>query len=145
MNKSLNDVINLVIHADPAKRSLGFKYIGKHRYTDALEFCLNALQHDDDDDVRASAAWALDQINSPDTVYDLIQALYDPCFSVRSNASWALIHIARRTIPQLVIPEIIDILAESTDEDARQMAYMILHHIGGKDARNAINRYWKDK
>lgn len=145
MSKSLDDVINLVINSDPAKRSLGFKYIGKHRYMDAIDFCLNALQHDEEEDVRASAAWALDQINSPDTVYDLIQALYDPCYSVRSNAGWGLVHIARRTIPQLVIPEIIDILAESTDEDARQMAYLVLHHIGGDEARRAISRYWKDK
>ncbi|MFW5709008.1 MAG: HEAT repeat domain-containing protein [Chloroflexota bacterium] len=131
----------MVSSQDPARRALGLKYIGKHRYHDAIDVCIYSLE-DEDADVRAFAAWALDQLGNPETVPALIGALHDPNFGVRSNAGWALVHLARRLIPYVVVPDVIDILADSKDEQARQMAYLVLYHIGGPEANAAIERYW---
>jgi HEAT repeat protein len=99
--------------------------------------------HDHDGDVRAMAAWALDRLGSPETVPDLIAALYDPLFGVRSNAGWALVHIAQRNVPQVVVPDVVDVMVEGDNADARQMAYLVLRYIGCEEALEAINRYWR--
>lgn len=142
MRMSFEQVMMMVSSPDPNQRSLGMKYIGKHRYHDALAVCISSLD-DDNGDVRAFAAWALDQIGSPESIPALIDALWDDEFGVRSNAGWALVHMARRLLPNLVVPDVIDILRDSENEDARQMAYLILHHIGGETALEAIKLYWR--
>ena len=142
MRMSFEQVLMMISSPNPHERSLGMKYIGKHRYRQALDVCISSLD-DEDDDVRAFAAWALDQIGSPDSIPALIDSLWDATFGVRSNAGWALVHMARRLTPHLVVPDIIDVLKDSQNQDARQMAYLILHHIGGDTAMEAIKLYWK--
>ncbi len=142
MNKSSAEIIALLENPSPPDRALGLALVGKQLCYPALEHCLIALQ-DVDQEVRERAAWALDQLSSPVCVPSLIGALYDKAFAVRSNAGWALVHLAQRTIANVVVPDVIDVLSESNDEDARQMAFLVLQHIGGEVAQEAIKRYWK--
>ncbi len=142
MHKSFEEVMMMVSSSNADERALGLRYIGKHRYRTALDVCILSLA-DEHNDVRAWAAWALDQLGSPETIPDLVAVLKDPEFGVRSNAGWALVHLARRWSDALVVPLLVDILEESTNDDARQMAYLVLHHIGGEDARRAMNDYWR--
>lgn len=142
MPKSFEEIMLLIHSAEPSRRALGMKYIGKQRYYEAIHVCVLSLK-DEEDEVRASAAWALDEFGSPDTIPELINALYDSNFGVRSNAGSALIHMARRTIPSLVIPEVVDVLRDDSNPAARHMAYLVLHHIGGAEAQEAIKHYWK--
>ncbi|HRF93550.1 MAG TPA: HEAT repeat domain-containing protein [Aggregatilineales bacterium] len=142
MDISLEETLYLLTSPLAHERVLGLQYAGKYRYYDTLEACLNCLI-DPDEDVRAYSAWALDQLSKPETIPALLNALNDTSFDVRSHAGWALVHLARRTIPDMILPEVIDILSESDHEGARQMAYLILHNIGGAIAQDAIKRYWK--
>jgi len=141
MNKSPEELITMLEETNELKRALALKFIGKYRYLNLIDHCVESLE-DPSAEVREFAAWALDQLGSPQTVPALLNALYDPVFGVRSNAGWALVHIARRTIPNIVVPDVIDVL-QDTDENAQQMAYLVLHHIGGETARAAIRHYWK--
>lgn len=143
MQKSFEEVMLLVSSSDPSRRSLGMKYIGKQRYYEAIHVCQLSLHEAEEDEVRASAAWALDEFGSPDTIPDLINALYDPNFGVRSNAGSALIHMARRIIPALVIADVVDVLRDESNPAARHMAFLVLHHIGSSEAQAAIKQYWK--
>lgn len=143
MKKSLHDILKLLDSESAKDRALGLTYIGKQRRYNMLHQCMGCLQHDDDDKVRAMAVWALDRLGSPVTVPILIDAMHDIMFGVRSGAGWALVHIAERTLPEMVVPDVIDVLAESGNEDARQMAYFVLSHIGGAMADDAIARYWR--
>jgi HEAT repeat protein len=142
MKKSFEEVMMMMSSPDATQRALGVKYIGKHRYRQAIDVCIASLS-DENDEVRAFSAWALDRIGDPETIPALIDALEDDTFGVRSNAGWALVHMARRLVAQLVIPDVVDVLRYSDNADARQMAYLVLHHIGGEDARNAMKLYWK--
>lgn len=116
--------------------------IGKSRVYELIHATIKILESDDDDDVRAMTAWALDQLGSPDTVPALTKAMYDSSFGVRSNVGWALVHIGRRVFPNLVVPDVIEILKDTSNYDARQMAYLILTRIGGDTSAQAIDTYW---
>lgn len=128
--------------SDPSLRTAALVIIGKSRGYELIHATINILESDDDDDVRAMAAWALDQLGSPDTVPALTKATYDLSFGVRSNAGWALVHIGRRVFPNLVVPDVIEILKDTSNYDARQMAYLILTRIGGETSTQAIKTYW---
>jgi hypothetical protein len=142
MHKSDVEIITLLESPEARKRGLGLTLVGKMLCYAALEHTMAAL-HEEDVELRERAAWALDQLCSPVSVPALIEALNDPVFGVRSNAGWALVHLAQRTIANVVVPDVIDVLAGSQNEDARQMAFLVLHHIGGEEATDAIRRYWK--
>lgn len=141
LSKSPEEILILLESRVAHERALGLKLIGKMRYYSMSDICIQFLE-DRSREVREFAAWALDQIASPEAVPYLIRALHDPAFGVRSNAGWALIHIAHRTLPNVVVPDVIDVL-QGPDENAQQMAYLVLHHIGGETARAAIRRYWR--
>jgi HEAT repeat protein len=140
-DKAIDQIIELSASTSPQDRALAMKIIGKYRHLGMIDYCFIAIK-DMNKEVREFAAWALDRLSSPDAVPALLFAMYDPVFGVRSNAGWALVNIARRTLPQVVVPDVIDVL-ESENEDAQQMAYLVLHHIGGTEAQAAIRRYWR--
>jgi HEAT repeat protein len=142
MGKSLDDLIIQLNSIDPQDRLLAVATIGRERLHSGIRH-VEASLHDQDEDVRAMAMWALDLFGSPMTIPVLLRALHDPCFDVRSNAGWALVHLAQRMIPNLVLPEVIDILRADDNQDARQMAYLVLARIGGEEAELAIRQYWK--
>lgn len=127
---------------DASQRSVALVLVGKSRVHSLMEQVTTILENDTEDEVRAMAAWTLDVLGNPDTIPALINALYDSSFSVRSNAGWALVHLGRRILPNLVVPEVIDVLKDKSSFDARQMAYLILTRLGGPIATEAIKTYW---
>jgi len=142
MGKSLDDLLLQLHSSDPHDRVLAVVTIGRERMHPATRFVEAAL-NDADCDVRAMAMWSLDLLGSPATIPVLLRALHDPMFDVRSNAGWALVHLAKRIFPGLVLPDVIEILRDDTNNDARQMAYLVLSRIGGTEAEEAIRLYWK--
>lgn len=144
IKKTADEVIAHLRSKDPNERRLGLMLAGKQYEYGAVPFCSRALLTEDDDEIRALAAWALDMLGSPVTVPALVEAMHDPAFDVRSNAGWALVHVAQRTIPEIVVPEVIDVMRDSDNYDARQMAYLVLRNIGGEICQEAIRLYWRD-
>jgi len=141
MKKSLIEILILARSDNPYERALAHRFIGKYWCYAALDHSIAALK-DTNDDVRSTAAWALDRLGSPEAVPALIDSLTDPVFTVRSSVGWALVHLAQRMVPEVVIPDVVDVLIQSANDDARHMAYLVLYHIGGEVAEDAIKRYW---
>lgn len=142
MEKSQTEILLLLQSPNSQERALALTFAGKQHCYTMRGRCVDALE-DPDNDVRAMAAWALDRLGSPETIPALINALNDATFGVRSNAGWALVHMAQRMMPEIVVPDIIEILRFSDSYDARQMAFLVLHHIGGDIAEDAIQRFWR--
>jgi len=142
MPKSLDDLLLQLHSPDPHDRVLAVVTIGRERLHPAVRYVESAL-NDPDAEVRAMAMWSLDLLGSPTTIPVLLRALHDTAFDVRSNAGWALVHLAKRMFPGLVLPDVIEILRDDDDYDARQMAYLVLARIGGDVAQEAIRLYWK--
>lgn len=142
MKDPISSIINGLTSPNPNERKIALLRVARTRPRGILGYVMGAL-HDDHDEVRAAAAWTLDELGDPDAIPALVDALHDPLFDVRSNAGWALVHLAHRLTPQLVVPDMVDILRGKESEDARQMARLVLEHIGSKDALDAIARYWK--
>lgn len=143
MKRSPTQILKQLKSSDPRDRTVALVLIGRSRLSVLSKEVVQVLEADADPDVRAMAAWTLDLLGLADTIPALLTALYDPYFGVRSNAGWALVHLAHRLFPQLVLPELIDILQDEAHADARQMAYLVLIRIGGREARQAIELYWK--
>lgn len=143
MNNDLTPNLKRQLNSpDASQRSVALVLVGKSRVHSLVDQVTIILENDVDDEVRAMAAWTLDILGNPDTIPSLINALYDSSFSVRSNAGWALVHLGRRIFPNLVVPEVIDVLKDKSSFDARQMAYLILTRLGGPVATEAIKTYW---
>jgi HEAT repeat protein len=138
----LEDLLKQLNSSNSRDQVVALVTIGQERRYSAIPQVVATLK-DRHHEVRAMAAWALDLLRSPETVPALIEALHDPVFEVRSNAGWALVHLAQRVFPNLVLPDVIDVLKDDDNEDARQMAYLVLLHVGGAEAEDAINQYWR--
>jgi HEAT repeat protein len=139
--KSVETILEYLRHEKPQKRCMGLLLVARQRVQSVYPVILELLG-DEDSEVRATAAWTLDELGIAEAIPDLIDALYDPVFSVRSNAGWALVHLAERHIPELVLPEVIDVLKDTNNYDAREMAYLVLQAIGGDAAWQAIRDHW---
>lgn len=98
--------------------------IARFRLQEYLDAVANLLLHDSLGTVRERAAWTLDYLNNANALPALIQALDDPSWSVRSGAGWALVHLGH-----IVIPAVQRVISESSNEDAREMAIMVLERI----------------
>jgi HEAT repeat protein len=142
MSKSMDDLLLQLNSSDPHDRVLAVVTIGRERIHSAARYVESALT-DPSGEVRAMAMWSLDLLGSPATIPVLLRALYDPAFDVRSNAGWGLVHLAKRIFPGLILPDVIEILRDDENYDARQMAYLVLSRIGGEEAEEAIRLYWK--
>jgi len=142
MSDKIPTIRRQMMSDDPSQRTVALVLIGKSRIHSLIPDVLSLLQHDQNDDVRSMAAWTLDVLSDPSTVPVLVHAMYDKSFGVRSNAGWALVHMGRRILPNLVVPDVIEVLRDETNYDARQMAYLVLTRIGGQTAYQAIDTYW---
>jgi HEAT repeat protein len=98
--------------------------IARFRLQQHLSAVINLLLHDTLDTIRERAAWTLDYLNNADALPALIQALHDPSWSVRSGAGWALVHLGH-----IAIPAVQRVLSESSNEEAREMALLVLERI----------------
>jgi HEAT repeat protein len=139
---SLEDIYQRMKSRNADERRIAMILIGKARKHELLADVIATLKHDIDGEVRETAAWALDLLGSVDAIPALVEAMYDAVFGVRSNAGWALVHLAQRVIPQLVIPEVVDVLKDREHEAAREMAYLVLVNINDDAARQAIKTHW---
>lgn len=142
MSDKIPTILRQLSSSDPSQRTVALVLIGKSRIHSLIPEVEQLLVDDGSDDVRAMAAWTLDLLGDPETVPSLIKAMYDKSFGVRSNAGWALVHMGRRIFPNLVVPDVIEVLKDKENFDARQMAYLILTRIGGNAAYQAIQTYW---
>lgn len=143
MPYSEQDILRRLDSPKPEDRRVGVIMIGKGRVYPLFGYLVDAMKHDQAEDVRAMAAWGLDLMSNAEAVPDLIDALYDEAFSVRSHAGWALVHLAQRFMPEMVVPDVIDVLKDDGKAHAQQMAYFILKRINNDAARIAIRRYWR--
>ncbi|MEM6282979.1 MAG: toll/interleukin-1 receptor domain-containing protein [Chloroflexota bacterium] len=119
--------------------------VGKDRILSAMRTAMSIMLSDPHADVRAAAAWALHQLGNVDAAPALIAALYDRSFDVRSNAGWALVDIGRRRdspASNAITTEVITVLRDGTTYDSREMAYQVLLRLGGREAADAIKKYW---
>ncbi len=82
------------------------------------------MLHDKEDPIRALAAWVLDELNLPESVPYLLQALTDPFWEVRSNAGWALVHLG----PDVAYP-LNSFIAENGDQEAVEMARLVVERV----------------
>lgn len=130
-------------HEKAYERRLALILIGRNRVYELVDEVIIILLDDNDTNVRAMAAWALDLIGSAETIPALVAAMYDMHFDVRSNAGWALVHLAQRLIPEVLLSDMIDVLQDETSPQAQEMAYLVLARIDHQEARRAIDLYWK--
>lgn len=138
-----NDLLRRLLSPEARDRQLAAATIGKLRRYDLLPDLIDLMHNDESREVRGMAAWALDLIGSPETVPALLDALYDSDFGVRSNAGWALVHLAQRFVPELLLGEVIEIIQDHETPSAQEMAYLILIRIHHIEARQAAERYRK--
>lgn len=131
------DILKNLKSSDPEVRAMTLTLIQGRGLTETVDAVIEAMC-DPDRQVRASAAWALDRLSDPRSVGVLIKAMYDQDSQVRSNAGWALVHMGA-----VVVPNVTQVLRDSKDEHAREMAYLVLSHIATAEAQDAINKYWK--
>ncbi len=143
MTYPVNTILRLLKDPTASERRLGLMLIVKDRSYDLSNVVVHMMLSDYESEVRSMAAWTLDILGIPDHIPALIQAMYDASFDVRSSAGWALVNMARRLTPQLVLPEVIEVLQDEDHECAREMAYLVLTRIGGQTATWAINEFWK--
>jgi len=109
---------------DPARRMRALTHIaarGLHEHFDSVVRCLLS---DASNEVRERAALALDNLNDRRAVPSLLQAIHDPSWGVRSAAGWALVHLGEG-----VRSDVERVAHESENQDARQMALMILQRL----------------
>jgi len=107
--------------ANPKTRCMALRKIAVHRIAELTEVVVTLLEKDRNTEVRAAAAWTLDQLQDPKTIPALMKAIHDPWWSVRSDAGWALVHLGP------VVREAVEqVLRETTNPDAREMAELIL-------------------
>jgi vesicle coat complex subunit len=121
--------------------------IGKDRIHNAMRPAISLMLSDKQPDVRAAAAWAIHQLGNVDAAPALIAALNDHVYDVRSNAGWGLVDIGRRRdslASRAVTQSVIDVLRDSDNYDTREMAYQVLVRLGGREATEAIEKYWDD-
>lgn len=142
MNYSDQEITSRLYSHDPDDRRVAAVMIGKARHHDYVDDLVHLLRSDLSADVRSMAAFGLDLLGSVDAIPDLIEALYDSSFDVRSNSGWALVHMAKRILPQLIIPDVVDVLCNDLHPHAQQMAALILYNIPDDDARIALDTYW---
>lgn len=127
---------------NPDDRRVAAVMIGKARRHDYADSLMDLLRDDESADVRAMAAFALDLLSTVDALPALIEAMYDTSFDVRSNAGWAIVNIAKRVIPLVVLPDVIEVLQDRDFPHAQQMAYLVLTRIPHDAARSALEKYW---
>lgn len=108
----------------PDERLEGLMTVSQFRLQPHLDQVIDLLLHDSVEKVRERAAWTLDALNNTNALSALIEAMYDPSWSVRSGAGWALVHLGK-----VVAPETQRILAESHHPGAREMATLVLQRI----------------
>jgi serine/threonine protein kinase len=110
--------------ADPGVRTRALRIVGVRGVSGLIDLAIARMLDDADSDVRAAAAWAIDQLDDPAAIPALLKALHDPSWGVRSDAGWALVHLG----PQ-VIPAVREVHETTKNGAAREMAKLVLDRL----------------
>lgn len=116
------DIEMLLNSEDGEDRERALIEISFEGYTEYFGRVIELMLSDPTRNVREAAARTLDNLNDPRAFPDLIKAIHDPYFGVRSAAGWALVHLGE----ELVRPEMEKIYKESDNAGAREMARLVL-------------------
>ena len=119
------DVATLLESDDAEDREKALTEIALRGYPEHFQRAIELMLSDPVTDVRAKAAWALDNLNDPRALPALIEAIHDHSFSVRSPAGWALVHLGE----YLVRADMERIHRESDNQGAREMALLVLQNL----------------
>lgn len=109
--------------------------VGERKIGEAFEEVIIVLQ-DSDSEIRATAAWVLDKLRDPRAIDPLVNAMADAEFNVRSNAGWALVNLGSPAIASVA-----EVLHQSKDAEAREMAYQVLYRMGNPAAKQVLKDY----
>jgi HEAT repeat protein len=138
-------VLGNLHHDDAQVRRMTLFMVGGNRLLSATSAAMALMLYDHDPEVRATAAWALDQLNNVEAASALVAALQDPAYNVRSNAGWGLVNMGRRRdspASRAITQQVIAVLRDGKTWETREMAHQVLVRLGGEDAQDAIDRYW---
>jgi HEAT repeat protein len=83
------DVANRLVAEDPEVRSVAARALGMIGDTRAVDPLANRITEDEDDSVRAAAAWALNQIGTEDALESAAAYADDRSFLVQDEAERA--------------------------------------------------------
>jgi hypothetical protein len=89
-----------------------------------LDRLLELLRGDPDGRVREHAALALDALGDLKAKDGLLAAIEDPVWGVRSQAGWALVHLGRA-----VLEDVLQVERTSKNPDALEMARLVLERL----------------
>src|SRR5262245_25280365 len=118
------DVADLLDSDDDEDRLKALTEIAIYGYTDYFERVIGMMLSDPSNSVREAAAHALDNLNDTRALPALIQAIHGRSWGVRSNAGWALVHLG-----EIVRSEVENVLEKSENQDAKQMALLVLQNL----------------
>jgi len=119
------DITSLLSSEDVEDRTKALTEIAIRGYSEHFGRVIELMLSDPIDDVREKAAWALDNLNDSRAFPALVKAIHDRSFGVRSAAGWALVHLGE----ELVRSEMEKIHRESDNDDAREMALLVLENL----------------
>ncbi len=119
------DVAKLLASEDAEDRARALTEIALHGSPEYFQEVTDLMLSDPVTDVRAKAAWALDNLNDPRALPSLTEAIHDRSFDVRSLAGWGLVHLGE----DLVRVEMERIRRESDNHEACEMALLVLQNL----------------
>ena len=120
-------MLSALAAAEPTVREMGALALGFSDDTAAVTPLERRLREDSSPRVRATSAWALGEIERPESARVLVDALRDTDAMVRRNAAHALGEIEN----PIAIPALTDVLKSDRDADVRRAAAQALGEIVG--------------
>jgi hypothetical protein len=120
-------MLSALAAAEPTVREMGALALGFSDDTTGVGPLERRLREDSSPRVRATAAWALGEIERPESARVLVDALRDTDALVRRNAAHALGEIEN----PVAIPALTDLLKSDGDADVRRAAAQALGEIVG--------------
>ncbi len=122
--RSQQEIEQDLVSPDAARRLKAITRVASEKDSSYLERLGDILRSDSDSQIRARAAWALDNICDVRAKSVLLEALTDVDWNVRSNAGWALVHLGAN-----VKVDVRKIATQSQNRGAREMAHLVLERI----------------
>jgi hypothetical protein len=116
-DKSVHQVLTSLKSSNRGVQLGALGLVAAGRIHEALDGVIELLK-DADSEVRARAAWTLDQLHDTESIPFLVEAVHDPSHEVRADAGWALVHFGEEVVPYMVT-----ILCNEQNWNVRETAY----------------------
>jgi len=142
-NHKFEEQIKSLQDEDPRVRLTAIGALARLGDEQAVGPLSSLLQKDKDQDVRARAASALGQINSPSAIEALMHALADEIPEVRRRAALALNQFGTGTLTDNLLNVLCKALADS-DRDVRRFAARLLGQLDSPSALEELQKYGND-